>query len=59
MKTCHCPFRVAESVTVAHRASVADRMTPPLGAVLFVVGGVTRVPMRELVKSARPLIALM
>ena len=58
MKTCHCPFRVADSVTVAPRASFAD-MPPPLGAVLFVVGGVTRVPMRELVKSARPLIALM
>jgi tripartite ATP-independent transporter DctM subunit len=38
---------------------VIGMLTPPVGVVLFVVCGVTRVPMRELVKSAWPFIALM
>ena len=38
---------------------VIGMLTPPVGVVLFVVCGVTQVPMRELVKSAWPFIALM
>lgn len=38
---------------------VIGMLTPPVGVVLFVVCGVTKVPMRELVKSAWPFIALM
>ncbi|HET9822220.1 MAG TPA: TRAP transporter large permease [Burkholderiaceae bacterium] len=38
---------------------VIGMLTPPVGVVLFVVCGITRVPMRELVKSAWPFIALM
>ncbi|MEP7283388.1 MAG: TRAP transporter large permease [Rubrivivax sp.] len=38
---------------------VIGMLTPPVGVVLFVVSGVTQVPMRELVKSAWPFIALM
>ena len=38
---------------------VIGMLTPPVGVVLFVVSGVTRVPMRELVRSAWPFIALM
>lgn len=38
---------------------VIGMLTPPVGVVLFVVCGVTRVPMRELVRSAWPFIALM
>ena len=38
---------------------VIGMLTPPVGVVLFVVCGVTRIPMRELVKSAWPFIALM
>lgn len=38
---------------------VVGMLTPPVGVVLFVVCGVTRVPMRELVASAWPFIALM
>ncbi len=34
-------------------------LTPPVGVVLFVVGSITGVPMRELVKSVWPFIALM
>ncbi|MBX3604850.1 MAG: TRAP transporter large permease [Piscinibacter sp.] len=37
---------------------VIGMLTPPVGVVLFVVCGVTKVPMRELVKSAWPFIAL-
>ena len=38
---------------------VIGMLTPPVGVVLFVVCGVTKVPMRELVKSVWPFIALM
>ncbi len=38
---------------------VIGMLTPPVGVVLFVVSGVTHVPMRELVKSAWPFIVLM
>jgi TRAP-type transport system large permease protein len=38
---------------------VIGMLTPPVGVVLFVVCGVTQVPMRDLVKSAWPFIALM
>jgi tripartite ATP-independent transporter DctM subunit len=38
---------------------VIGMLTPPVGVVLFVVCGVTKVPMRELVRSAWPFIALM
>ena len=38
---------------------VIGMLTPPVGVVLFVVCGVTGVPMRELVKNAWPFIALM
>ena len=38
---------------------VIGMLTPPVGVVLFVVCGVTKVPMRELVKSAWPFIAVM
>jgi TRAP-type transport system large permease protein len=38
---------------------VIGMLTPPVGVVLFVVCGVTGVPMRELVRSAWPFIALM
>ena len=38
---------------------VIGMLTPPVGVVLFVVCGVTRVPMSELVKSLWPFIALM
>ena len=38
---------------------VIGMLTPPVGVVLFVVCGVTKVPMRELVKNAWPFIALM
>lgn len=38
---------------------VIGMLTPPVGVVLFVVCGVTGIPMRELVKSAWPFIALM
>ena len=38
---------------------VIGMLTPPVGVVLFVVCGVTRVPMRELVRNAWPFIALM
>ncbi|MEP7085288.1 MAG: TRAP transporter large permease [Betaproteobacteria bacterium] len=38
---------------------VTGMLTPPVGVVLFVVCGVTRVPMSELVKSLWPFIALM
>lgn len=38
---------------------VIGMLTPPVGVVLFVVCGVTRVPMRDLVRSAWPFIALM
>jgi tripartite ATP-independent transporter DctM subunit len=38
---------------------VIGMLTPPVGVVLFVVCGITRVPMRELVKSVWPFIALM
>ena len=38
---------------------VIGMLTPPVGVVLFVVSGVTRVPMRELVKNVWPFIALM
>lgn len=38
---------------------VIGMLTPPVGVVLFVVSGVTRVKMRELVASAWPFIALM
>jgi tripartite ATP-independent transporter DctM subunit len=38
---------------------VIGMLTPPVGVVLFVVSSVTRVPMRELVGSAWPFIALM
>jgi tripartite ATP-independent transporter DctM subunit len=38
---------------------VIGMLTPPVGVVLFVVCGVTKVPMREMVKSAWPFIALM
>ena len=38
---------------------VIGMLTPPVGVVLFVVSGVTKVPMRDLVKSAWPFIALM
>jgi tripartite ATP-independent transporter DctM subunit len=38
---------------------VIGMLTPPVGVVLFVVCGVTRVPMREMVRSAWPFIALM
>ena len=38
---------------------VIGMLTPPVGVVLFVVCGVTGVPMRDLVKNAWPFIALM
>jgi len=38
---------------------VIGMLTPPVGVVLFVVCGVTRVPMRDLVRSAWPFITLM
>lgn len=38
---------------------VIGMLTPPVGVVLFVVSGVTKVPMRELVRAAWPFIALM
>ena len=38
---------------------VIGMLTPPVGVVLFVVCGVTGVPMRELVRNAWPFIALM
>ncbi|MBI3372815.1 MAG: TRAP transporter large permease [Betaproteobacteria bacterium] len=38
---------------------VIGMLTPPVGVVLFVVCGVTGVPMRELVRSLWPFIALM
>lgn len=38
---------------------VIGMLTPPVGVVLFVVCGVTRVSMRELVRNAWPFIALM
>jgi tripartite ATP-independent transporter DctM subunit len=38
---------------------VIGMLTPPVGVVLFVVCGVTKVPMRDLVRSAWPFIALM
>lgn len=38
---------------------VIGMLTPPVGVVLFVVAGVTGVPMREMVRSAWPFIALM
>ena len=38
---------------------VIGMLTPPVGVVLFVVCGVTKVPMRELIRSAWPFIALM
>lgn len=38
---------------------VIGMLTPPVGVVLFVVCGVTRVPMRELVANAWPFITLM
>ena len=38
---------------------VIGMLTPPVGVVLFVVCGVTRVPMSELVKSLWPFIVLM
>jgi tripartite ATP-independent transporter DctM subunit len=38
---------------------VIGMLTPPVGVVLFVVCGVTKVPMREMVRSAWPFIALM
>lgn len=38
---------------------VIGMLTPPVGVVLFVVSGVTKVPMRELVKSTWPFIILM
>ncbi|WP_418319992.1 TRAP transporter large permease [Piscinibacter sakaiensis] len=38
---------------------VIGMLTPPVGVVLFVVCGVTKVPMRELVRSAWPFITLM
>lgn len=38
---------------------VIGMLTPPVGVVLFVVCGVTKVPMRELVRNAWPFIALM
>ena len=38
---------------------VIGMLTPPVGVVLFVVCGITRVPMRELVKNLWPFIALM
>jgi TRAP-type C4-dicarboxylate transport system permease large subunit len=38
---------------------VIGMLTPPVGVVLFVVSGVTRVSMRELVKNAWPFIVLM
>jgi tripartite ATP-independent transporter DctM subunit len=38
---------------------VIGMLTPPVGVVLFVVCGITRVPMRVLVKSVWPFIALM
>ncbi len=38
---------------------VIGMLTPPVGVVLFVVCGVTKVPMRELVQNAWPFIALM
>lgn len=38
---------------------VIGMLTPPVGVVLFVVSGVTQVPMRELVRNAWPFIVLM
>lgn len=38
---------------------VIGMLTPPVGVVLFVVSGVTHVPMRELVRNAWPFILLM
>ncbi len=38
---------------------VIGMLTPPVGVVLFVVCGVTKVPMRELVRNAWPFITLM
>ena len=38
---------------------VIGMLTPPVGVVLFVVCGITRVPMRELVRHLWPFIALM
>ena len=38
---------------------VIGMLTPPVGVVLFVVCGITKVPMRELVMSLWPFIALM
>ncbi len=38
---------------------VIGMLTPPVGVVLFVVSGVTQVPMRELVRNAWPFILLM
>jgi len=38
---------------------VIGMLTPPVGVVLFVVCGITKVPMRVLVKSVWPFIALM
>jgi TRAP-type C4-dicarboxylate transport system permease large subunit len=38
---------------------VIGMLTPPVGVVLFVVCGVTGVPMREMMKSVWPFIALM
>ncbi|HEX6322661.1 MAG TPA: TRAP transporter large permease [Vicinamibacterales bacterium] len=38
---------------------VIGMLTPPVGVVLFVVCGVTKVPMREMVRNAWPFIALM
>lgn len=38
---------------------VIGMLTPPVGVVLFVVCGVTQVPMREMMKSLWPFIALM
>ncbi len=38
---------------------VIGMLTPPVGVVLFVVCGVTKVPMRDLVRNAWPFIALM